>query len=323
MTQAATKPVELIGPKLTTKSGKEVRIGTGSGTKWQKIKKGRDSSLQHTLVDELVDSLKESLANGFRHLDTAEIYTTHPEVAKAIAECGVPRDDLFIATKYNTGVEFMPAAYDRASQSIDATLEELGVDYIDLFLIHFPFFSEKYSRGQTIETVWSDLIEAKKAGKIRYIGVSNFAIEHLERTFKVAGSPEFYPSVNQIEFHPYLQEQSAGIRDFCKEHNILIEAYGPLSPLFRIEKDGKEIDDHPLVYVLPKLAEKYGKSDSQILLRYTLQKGYLPITTSSKPERQREALAVYDFLLDDEDVKLIDDEGAKFHFRGFFQGLFD
>lgn len=322
MTQTITKPLELFGTHLTTKSGKDVRMGTGSGTKWQKIKKARDASLQHTLVDELVESLKESVQNGFRHIDTAEIYTTHPEVAKAIAECGVPREDLFITTKYNPGVAIKHSLHESGAKSVDAALQELGLDYIDLFLIHFPNFTPEYSHGQTLEDVWRDLVAAKKAGKVRYIGVSNFDIPHLERIFKVSGSPEFYPQVNQIEFHPYLQEQTPGIREFAKKHNILIEAYGPLSPLFRIVKDGATIEDHPLVSVLPKLAEKYGKTDSQILLRYTLQKGLLPITTSSKPERQREALAAYDFLLDDADVQLIDDEGSKFHFRGFFQHIY-
>lgn len=323
MTKTATKPVELFGPKLTTKSGAEVRIGTGSGTKWQKIKKARDISLQDTLVDEMVDYLVTSVGNGFRHLDTAEIYTTHPEVAKAIAECGVAREELFVATKYNPGVEAKPSIHKTGADSVDAALKELNVEYIDLFMIHFPFFNTEYSHDQTLEQVYADLVEAKKAGKVRYIGVSNFAPEHLERTFKVAGTPEYYPLVNQIEFHPYLQNQSAGIRDFCKKNNILIEAYGPLSPLFRIQKDGEDVENHPLAPVLPELAEKYDKTDSQILLRYTLQKGLLPITTSSKPERQREALAVYDFELDDKDVKLIDEKGSEFRFRGFFIGLFD
>lgn len=322
MTQSSVQPVEIFGTKLTTKSGNEVHIGTGSGTKWQKSKKARPDSEKGTLVYELVDYLKESVSNGFRHIDTAEIYTTHPEVAQALSEIEVPREDLFITTKYNPGVALQKAIHGSGKKSVDAALEELGVDYIDLFLIHFPFFNTEHSHGQTLENVWSDLVEAKKAGKVRYIGVSNFAIEHLETTFKVAGDPEYYPSVNQIEFHPYLQNQSAGIRDFCKKNNILIEAYGPLSPLFRIVKDGEAVEDHPLVLVLPKLAEKYDRTDSQILLRYTLQKGLLPITTSSKPERQREALAVYNFKLDDEDVKLIDDEGAKFHFRSFFEGYY-
>ena len=323
MTQSATYPIEPNGTKLTTKSGNPVVLGTGTGTKWQKIKKARDVSLKDTIVQEMVDYLVESVKNGYRHIDTAEIYTTHPEVAKAIATCGVPREDLFISTKYNPGVKGVPAPNKSGAASVDAALKDLGVEYIDLFLIHFPFFDLSLSNGQSLEDVWADLIQAKKAGKVRYIGVSNFAIDHLKRTFKVAGGdPEGYPQVNQIEFHPYLQDQSPGIRDFCKEHNILIEAYGPLSPLFRIEQEGEEEKSHPLDAVLPKLVEKYGKTDSQILLRYTLQKGLLPITTSSKPERQREALDVYNFKLDDEDVKLIDEEGAKFEHRNFFIGLF-
>lgn len=320
MTQEAS--IALPSHNLTTKSGTPVRMGTGSGTKWQKIKKARDVSFKDTLVDEMVDYLVESVSNGFRHLDTAEIYTTHPEVAKALATVKVPREELFVATKYNPGVSRLPSPHPSGKESVDAALKELNVDYIDLFMIHFPNFLPEYSHGQTLEDVYADLVEAKKAGKIRYIGVSNFAISDLETTFKVAGSPEYYPLVNQIEFHPYLQDQSPGIRDFCKKHNILIEAYGPLSPLFRIQKDGEDIVDHPLASELPKLAEKYGKTDSQILLRYTLQKGLLPITTSSKPERQREALAVYDFALEDKDVELIDTLGKKFFFRGFFLDLY-
>lgn len=315
--------VDIPGPKLTTKSGKEVKIGTGSGTKWQHIKKGRDASLQDTLVTEMVDYLVEAIHNGFRHIDTAEIYTTHPEVAAAIAKSGVPREDLFVATKYNPGIDHKPAAYESALEWIDAALKDLGLEYLDSALIHFPFFQPQFSKGQTIELVWSDLIAAKKAGKVRYIGVSNFAEEHLKRLFEVAGGDkEFYPAVNQIEFHPYLQNQSPGIVKFCHDNNILIEAYGPLSPLFRIVKDGENVKDHPLASVLPKLAEKYSRNESQILLRYTLQKGILPITTSSKSERQKEALAVYDFALSDEDVASIDQKGSEFEFRGFFIGLF-
>lgn len=320
MTQALA--IEIPGPKLTTKSGKEVQLGTGSGTKWQKLKKGRDAELKDTLVTEMVDYLVEAIHNGFRHLDTAEVYTTHPEVAAAIAKSGVPREDLFVATKYNPGVEQAPAKFDSAAAWIDAALEALGLDYLDSVLIHYPFFLPQWSKGQTIELVWEGFIEAKKAGKVRYIGVSNFTVEHLKRLFAVAGDKEYYPVINQIEFHPYLQNQSPDIVKFSHENGILVEAYGPLSPLFRIVKEGDDVKDHPLTSVLPELAAKYGRSESQILLRYTLQKGILPITTSSKSERQKEALAVYDFELSDEDVALIDKKGSEFDFRGFFLGFF-
>ncbi|QBM89248.1 Aldo/keto reductase [Metschnikowia aff. pulcherrima] len=319
-----SKPVEPFGTKLTTKSGNPVYLGTGSGTKWQKIKKARDASLKDTLVDELVDNLVLSVKNGFRHLDTAEIYTTHPEIAEAIKKSGVPREDLFITTKYNPGVDIKPASHKSGAESVDAALKELDVDYIDLFLVHFPFFNDEYSHGQSLEKVWADLIQAKKDGKVRYIGGSNFAIEHLKQVSAIAGGdPNYSAQVNQIEFHPYLQDQSEGIRDYAKKNGVLLEAYGPLSPLFRIiDDDGNEVVDHPLKPVIPKLAEKYGKTSAQILLRYTLQKGLLPITTSSQSERQKEALAVYEFALEDDDVKLIDDVGSQFHFRGFFKNLY-
>lgn len=317
-------PIQPFGTKLTTKSGNPVALGTGTGTKWQIAKKSRDAALKDTVLEEMVDYLVESVKNGYRHIDTAEIYTTHPEVARGIAQCGVPREDLFIATKYNPGITGQPSPNVTGAKSVDAALKDLDLQYIDLFLIHFPFFGMDPNNKETLESVWADLIEAKKAGKVRYIGVSNFAIEHLERCFKVAGGDkEYYPQVNQIEFHPYLQNQSEGIIDFCKSHDILVEAYGPLSPLFRIEKDGEETKDHPLKTLLPKLVEKYGKTDSQILLRYTLQKGLLPITTSSQSQRQREALDVYNFQLDDEDVEKISAEGAKFHLRNFFKEQFD
>lgn len=314
--------LHLLGPTLTTKSGNLVKLGTGTGTKWQHIKKGRGEAEKGTILHELVDYLALSIKHGFRHIDTAEIYTTHPEVAQAIAKCGVPREDLFITTKYNPGIKNQKAFHKSARDGIDAALAELGLKYLDLYLIHFPFFTEESSHGQTLETLWKDIVQAKKDGKVRYIGVSNFSMEHIEKIKAAAGSKEFYPQVNQIEFHPYLQNQSKGIYQYCKENDILIEAYGPLSPLFRMTKDGKDIENHPLKAVIPELAKKYDKTDAQILLRYTLQKGILPVTTSSQPQRQREALAVYDFSLDDSDVKLIDDKGASFYFRGFFEGLF-
>lgn len=319
MTATSIAPVKLIGTQLTTKSGAEIKIGTGTGTKWQKIKKARDSSQKDQILDELVEYLETSILNGYRHIDTAEIYTTHPEVAQALKKTSVRREELFLTTKYNPGVPSHPSPHKSGAASVDAALTELGVDYIDLFLIHFPVLSKEFSHGQTTEAVWKDLVAAKKAGKVRYIGVSNFSPAALQSLIDIAdGDKDSWPQVNQIEFHPYLQNQTKGVRDFCAKHNILIEAYGPLTPLWRILKDEHEVTNHPLTNLIPKLTEKYGKTDAQILLRYTLQQGLLPVTTSSDPERQRQTLAVYDFALDEEDVELITTEGAKFYFRGFF-----
>lgn len=322
MTQAYS--VEPFGTKLTTKSGNPVLLGTGSGTKWQIHKRARDSSLKDTLVDELVENLVLSISNGFRHLDTAELYTTHPEIAEAIKRSGIPREDIFITTKYNPGIDSKNASFKSAAESVNAALKEIGVDYIDLFLIHSPFIDPVYSYGQTLESVWKDLIQAKKEGKIRFIGGSNFSVEHLKQLTNIAGGdPTYLPQVNQIEFHPYLQNQSEGICAYARENGILLEAYGPLSPLFRIvDGKGNDVADHPLKTIIPQLSAKYHKTDAQILLRYTLQKGLLPITTSSHSERQKEALAVYNFTLDQEDVQLIDQKGSEFHFRGFLKGAY-
>lgn len=310
-------------PELKTKSGNTVRIGTGSGTKWQLAKRGREESVRGELVPELVEALSLAIENGFRHIDTAQMYTTHPEVALAIAQSGVAREDLFLTTKFHPGVKEIPNVYESAAVWIDEALRELKVDYLDAVLIHQPFIDPAFSKGATIELVWRDFVEAKKAGKVRYIGVSNFTVDHLQVLYGVAnGDAEQFPQINQIEFHPYLQNQSPGIVQFCQKNNILVEAYGALSPLFRIAKNGADVADHPLKPVLPELAAKYGKSDTQILLRYTLQKGILPITTSSKPERQREALAVYDFVLEDGDVALIDERGSEFEFRNILVGFY-
>lgn len=306
---------------FTTKSGNPITIGTGSGTKWQWAKKSRSDDLKDTIHQDLVDQLVMALKLGYNHLDTAEFYSTQPEIGEAIVQAGIPRQDVFITTKYSPGFMTNPALTTGPKESIDIALKQMKTDYIDLFLIHSPFFNEG-SRGQTLESAWKEIVEAKKQGKVRHIGVSNFTISHLESIFKITDSKENYPQVNQIEFHPYLQNQTPGITEFCKKHDIQIEAYSPLTPLSRVEKDGESVD-HPLKSVLPKLSQKYDKTPAQILLRYTLQKGYLPITTSSNEERVKQSLEIYEFELDDDDLALIDSEGSKFRHRTFFNELFE
>ncbi|ODV77161.1 Aldo/keto reductase [Suhomyces tanzawaensis NRRL Y-17324] len=312
-----TKSVNLI-QNFTTKSGKPITFGTGTGTKWQNLKKSRDVP---ALTEELVEALLLALKLGYNHIDGAEIYTTHEEIAEAVKRSGIAREDLFISSKYNPG--FGEIKSSNATEAIDKALKELNTEYLDLYLIHAPFFTPEGSNGETVESAWQRLIDAKKAGKVRNIGVSNFRVEDLERTFKVAGSKEFYPKVNQIEFHPYLQNQSKNIVQFAAENEILTEAYGPLSPLFRIKKDDVVIEDHPLVSYLPELSKKYGKTPAQILLRYTYQKGILPVTTSSQEERIKQSLEVYNFELEQADIDEIDRLGNLFHFRGFFIPLYE
>lgn len=293
-----------------------LRMGTGSGTKWQWLKKGRSSEEKATLHTELVDNLVRTINCGFRHLDTAEIYTTQPEVAAAVKQSGVPREDLWITTKYFPTVGYQPAFTSGPKEFLNKALVELETDYIDLFLIHHPFVVPGGKYYLSLGDLWKQMIELKEEGKVREIGVSNFAVPHLKEIFAAAGSEENYPVVNQIEFHPFLQNQSKGIADFCQQHNILIEAYGPLSPLFRAEEVNRDV--RTFLSLVAELSQKYNKTDAQILLRYTIDKGLLPITTSSNEERIKQSLEVYNFKLKSDDVKRIDELGSKYKYRKFF-----
>ncbi|KAK6462300.1 aldose reductase [Scheffersomyces coipomensis] len=311
-----------LHPQFKTKSGEPITIGAGSGTAVKALKRADPTNTE--LLDGIVDRLTYSINVGYNHLDTAEVYTTHPEIHKAVVKSKAPREKLWITTKYIAASPHVGKTSGSPSKFVKEALEELDTDYIDLLLIHHPFFTTD-SAGIELEDAWKELIDAKKAGHVRYIGVSNFAVEHLKRIIAVSEKEgkEYYPVVNQIEYHPYLQNQSEGVVDFSKEHGILIEAYGPLTPLFRItDESGNVIEDHPLKPILPELSKKYKKSEAQVLLRYVLDKGILPITTSSKNERIKEALEIYDFKLSKDDVELIDTEGAKFPYRAFFKGRF-
>lgn len=321
-------PVELI-QSLTTKSGIPVTFGTGTGTKWQWLKKGRGDEHEGTIDQKLVDLILLAIDAGFNHIDTAEFYTTQPEVGAALKQSGKNREDLFVTTKYSPGHAKFAALSHGPKDFFKKALVDLGTSYIDLVMIHHPFFTadSPNSFGYSLGSAWKELVELKKEGVIRYLGVSNYAVKHLEETFAaVDHNPEYYPIVNQIEFHPYLQNQSDGIREFAAKHNILIEAYGPLTPLFRLKKKGangeEELISHPLQQLLPELGSKYSKTDAQILLRYTYQKGILPVTTSSQRQRLTEALDVVNFDLEQSDIDEIDKVGASFFYRGFFEGEF-
>lgn len=295
-----------------TKSGQPVTLGTGSGSILKDRK--RTNPGDESIVNEIIDTIESSLRAGFNHIDSSEAYNTYDEVKTAIKRSGKRREDLWITTKYGGGTSTYPAKSENATKALESALDALDTDYIDLLLIHHPFFSSEHLHGETIESAWKRLEELKKSGKVREIGVSNFRIEDLERVAAVA---QIAPAVNQIEFHPYLQNQSPGIVEYSQRNGILIEAYGPLTPLFRVGTTS-----HPLTPVLDSLAAKYDKTPAQILLRYTLQRGILPITTSSNKERQVQSVDIYNFELDPLDVALLSDEGAKFAHRGSFNGLY-
>jgi 2-dehydropantolactone reductase len=252
---------------------------------------GDTGEIEHDIVKNIVNAIKA----GFRHIDGAQIYGTEPEIGEAIRQAGVPRSELFITTK-------QVSDWDDPAGKLVESLKKLGTDYVDLYLIHQPWKAP-------IEEVWPKYEKILESGKARAIGVSNFRKSDFDRLFKVA---KVKPAVNQIEYHPLLQNQSPDVISICHQHGILVSSYGPLGPLVK----GTTPE---LVSYLDELAGKYEKSPNQVLLRWHLQTGVLPITTTNKEERLKESLDIYDFELTDAETTKISEIGAKDHLRRFFK----
>ncbi|MGY3765976.1 aldo/keto reductase [Vagococcus vulneris] len=233
------------------------------------------------------ESVKEALSAGYRHIDTATVYGNEESVGAGIKASDVPRKEIYLTTKlWNSD-----HTYDKAKAAIDLSLEKLGVDYLDLYLIHWPNPLEYRDNWQEANREsWRAMEEAVRAGKIRSIGVSNFKPHHLTELLKTA---EIKPAVNQIYLNP--SDLQPEVVQFSKEHNILLEAYSPLGT-------GKIFD----VNQLTKLSLKYQKSVAQVVLRWSLQHGFLPLPKSVTPSRIHENIDIFDFSLSKEDMKVID-----------------
>lgn len=217
---------------------------------------------------------------GYRLIDTAEGYQNEEGVGQAIRAASVPRGELFITSKLRNGAH----QRDAALRAFDETMSKLGIDQIDLFLIHWPVPSQ----GKYVEA-WKTLIELRQAGRIKSIGVSNFNQDHLER---IIGETGVTPTVNQIELHPRLQQHD--IRDFHARHNIRIESWSPLG-------SGRLLDDPTLAGI----ARKHGKSVAQIIIRWHLQEGLIVIPKSIHQERIADNFDVFDFELGPNDLEAI------------------
>jgi methylglyoxal/glyoxal reductase len=229
---------------------------------------------------EVVNSVKTALEVGYRSIDTAAIYGNEEGVGKAIAESTVPREELFITTKVwnsNHGYEATLAAF-------DVSMDKLGLNYLDLYLIHWPLPSQ----GKFVET-WKALEKLYKDGRVRAIGVSNFKVHHLE---EIIANCEIIPMVNQVEYHPRFNQRE--LHDFCKKYGIQLEAWSPLM-------QGGLLEEPALV----EIAKKYNKSTAQIIIRWDLQTGVVTIPKSVKPHRIAENAEVFDFELTQEDMDKI------------------
>ena len=231
--------------------------------------------------EKTVDAVRTALDVGYRHIDTAEMYGNEKEVGEGVNGSDIPRDQVFITSKLNNGFH----AYDDALNATDQTLADLGVDAVDLFLIHWPLPEV----GDFVET-WKALEKIYADGKARAIGVSNFQKHHLERLF---AETEIVPAVNQIEVHPYLTQDD--LRAFNADHGIATEAWSPIA-------QGDVLDDP----VLKKIAEEKGKSTAQVTLRWHIQRGDIIFPKSVTRSRVEENFDIFDFELSGDDVAAID-----------------
>jgi 2,5-diketo-D-gluconate reductase A len=222
----------------------------------------------------------EALRAGYRSIDTAEGYQNEEGVGDAIRNAGVPWKEIFVTSKLRNGEH----RRDKAMRAFDETMKKLGIERLDLFLIHWPM----PARGEYVEA-WKTMIELHNAGRIRSIGVSNFDIDHLERIIAETGVT---PAVNQLELHPRFQQRDK--RAFHKQHGIAIESWSPLG-------SGRLIDDPAIAAI----AKKHGKSPAQVMIRWHLDEGLIVIPKSVTPTRIRENIAVFDFGLDDADRRAI------------------
>lgn len=249
--------------KMKLNNGKSIPI-LGFGT-WQ-LSEG----------DEAYKSVSDALQMGYRHIDTAKIYGNESSVGRAIKDSGIKREEVFVTTK------LWDSDQSRVTDALAQSLQRLGLDYVDLYLIHWP-------APQRIQA-WKVLEGLVKSGSVKSIGVSNFTIRHLKELLETA---EIRPVVNQVELHPFLYQKE--LIEYCSQHSIAVEAY---SPLARAKKF-----DHPTI---SKLAETYGHSPAQIMLRWSLQHGLIPLPKAADHRHIADNYAALGWEMNDHDMLLLD-----------------
>ena len=227
-------------------------------------------------------AVRHALATGYRHLDTARIYDNEADVGAAIRESGVPREEIFVTTKLWNAEH----GFDRAQRACEASLKRLRLDYVDLYLVHWPV------AGRRNET-WRAMLALRDDGKARAVGVSNFTARHLAELDGEGRGDADRPAVNQIELHPFLRPRE--ILDACDARGIVVEAYSPLTR-------GEKLRD-PRIAAIAKAVDK---TPAQVLIRWSLQHAWVPLPKSVKPARIEENAAVFDFELSDDQMHALD-----------------
>jgi diketogulonate reductase-like aldo/keto reductase len=241
---------------------------------------------QTPIGETTLQAVRYALKVGYRHIDTAWLYGNEGDVGRAVLESGIPREEIFVTTK----VWNSDQGYDSTLRACERSIRRLGLSCIDLYLIHWPI------EGMGKDT-WKAMIQLLRAGKVRAIGVSNydlFQVQEILQNFDVV------PSVNQVEFHPFLFQEE--LLQFCNNNSIQLEAYSPLTR-------GNKLN-HP---ALRGLEQKYSKTSAQILIRWSLQHNVVVIPKSTHENRIKENSQVFDFQLEEKDMKLLDSLNENFH----------
>lgn len=267
---------------MTTKATPAATLTLDTGAKIPQVGLGVWQSPRGEVTRSAV---KAALRLGYGHVDTARIYGNETEVGEAVRASGLPRADVFVTTKLWNNDQ----GYDSALRAFDASLQRLDMEYVDLYLIHWPVAGKRLDSWRALERIFAD----KRA---RAIGVSNFLVPHLEELLAHA---KVIPAVDQIEVHPFLQQRET--RAFCDEHGIVVEAYSPLT-------HGERLRDATITEV----AKRVKRSNAQVLLRWGIQHGMVVLPKSVNEARIAENLAVFDFALDADAMAKLDalDEGA-------------